>query len=62
MNEGIELILLVSGVATMGAGVRFFASRLILKRLYDVDTLKPTTLLLARHCGLLIFLVSALLV
>lgn len=62
MTEYIYLILLVSGVATMGAGVQFFAPRLVLKLLYDADRFEPTTLLLARHGGLLIFLVGALLV
>ena len=60
--EYIQLILLVSGVATMGPIVQFFAPRAILKLMYDVNTSEPTTLLLARHWGLLIFLIGALLV
>ena len=60
--EYIQLILLVSGVATMGPIVQFFAPRPLLKLLYGVETSEPATLLLARHWGLLIFLVGALLV
>jgi len=60
--EYIQLILLVSGVATMGGIVQFFAPRPLLKLLYGVETSEPTTLLLARHWGLLIFLVGVLLV
>ncbi len=62
MTDYIQLILLVSGVATMGAGVQFLAPRLILRLLYEVEPSEPTILLLARHWGLLIFLVGALLV
>ncbi|WNM62290.1 hypothetical protein [Candidatus Nitrospira neomarina] len=62
ITEHIQLILLVSGVATMGASVQFLAPRLILKLLYEVEPSEPTILLLAKHWGLLIFLVGALLV
>jgi hypothetical protein len=62
MTEYIQPILLVSCVATMGAGIQSFAPRLILKLVYDVEISESTTLLLARHGGLLIFLVGALLV
>ncbi len=62
MTEYIQLTLLVSGVATMGAGVQFLAPRLILKLLYELEPSEPTILLLARHWGLLIFLIGGLLV
>jgi hypothetical protein len=60
--EYIQPILIVSGVATMGGIVQFFTPRAILRLMYDVKTSEHTTLLLARHWGLLIFLVGALLV
>jgi hypothetical protein len=60
--EYIQLILIVSGVATMGPIVQFFAPGPLLKLMYGVETSEPATLLLARHWGLLIFLVGALLV
>ena len=60
--ENIQLILIVFGVATLGAIVQFFAPRPMLKLMYGMETYEPTTLFLARHWGLLIFLVGALLV
>ena len=62
ISQNIDLILLVSGLATMGAIALLFAPRQILKLLFDLDTSEPTTLFLARHWGLLVFLVGGLLV
>lgn len=60
--ENIQLILIVSGVATMGAIAQFFAPRPMLKLIYGMEISESTILFLARHWGLLIFSVGALLV
>ena len=62
INESICPILIVSGVATMSAVGQCFAPRPVLQLLYGVETSDPITLLLARHWGVLIGLVGALLV
>ncbi len=46
----------------MGAIAQCLAPRAALELLYGVEEFEPVTLLLARHWGLLIFLVGALLV
>jgi hypothetical protein len=58
----IELILLITGLATAGALVLFLAPVTMLKVLYGQAPSDVRSLLIVRHWGLLIFLVGALLV
>ena len=62
ITENIQLILLASGIATMGAFLIFLAPHLALKHAFNSESCDGATVLLARHWGLLIFLVGALLV
>ncbi len=62
MTTFIEPILIVTGLATMGAIARFLLPQFGLKLLLGIETTEPSILLLARHWGLLLFLVGALLV
>ena len=58
----IEPILIVTGLVTMGAIALFLLPQPGLKLLLGIETTEPGILLLARHWGLLLFLVGALLV
>ena len=58
----IEPILIVTGLLTMGAIALFLLPQPGLKLLLGIETTEPGILLLARHWGLLLFLVGALLV
>jgi hypothetical protein len=58
----IELILLLTGLATSGALVMCLAPTLALKTLFGKASSDAVSLLIARHWGLLIFLVGALLI
>ena len=58
----IEPILLLTGLATSGALVMVLAPNRTLKILFGPISCDTTSLLIARHWGLLIFLVGALLV
>jgi hypothetical protein len=58
----IELILLITGLATAGALVLFLAPATMLKMLFGQAPSDVLSLLIARHWGLLICLVGALLI
>jgi hypothetical protein len=58
----IELILLITGLATAGGVVVFLAPVSVLKTIFRQAPSDALGLLIARHWGLLIFLVGALLV
>ena len=58
----IELILLLTGVATTGALVLFLAPATILKMLFGQAPTDALSLLIARHWGLLVCLVGGLLI
>ena len=58
----IELILLLTGLATAGALVLFLAPCSMLKLLFGRAPADALDLLLARHWGLLVGLVGALLI
>ena len=62
MTSVIEPILIVTGLFTMGAIALYLLPQPGLKLLLNVETTETTILLLARHWGLLLFLVGALLV
>jgi hypothetical protein len=58
----IELILLITGLATAGALVLFLAPDTMMKLLFGQAPADALSRLIARHWGLLVFLVGALLV
>ena len=58
----IELILLITGLATAGALVLFLAPDTMLKLLFGQAPSDTLSLLIARHWGLLVCLVGALLI
>src|ERR1700720_2746184 len=58
----IELILLITGLATAGALVLFLAPVTMMKILFGQAPSDALSLLIARHWGLLVCLVGALLV
>lgn len=58
----IELILLLTGLATSGAVVMSLAPATMMKILFRQISSNSVNLLIARHWGLLIFLVGALLI
>ena len=58
----IELILLLTGLATSGALVMFLAPTMTTRMLFGRVSSNRLGILIARHWGLLIFLVGALLV
>jgi len=58
----IELILIVTGIATATMLTQFFAPFAVLRRIYGEAPKDTVSLVLARHWGLLIFCVGALLV
>jgi hypothetical protein len=62
LTDQIELILLLTGLATSGALVMFVAPTLTMKMLFRQTSSDTLSILIARHWGLLIFLVGALLV
>ena len=57
----IEWILLITGVATAGAVVVFLAPVTVLRMLFGQAPSDALSILIARHWGLLVFLVGALL-
>jgi hypothetical protein len=58
----IELILLITGLATAGALVFFLAPVTMMKMLFGQVPSDALSLLIARHWGLLVCLVGALLI
>jgi hypothetical protein len=58
----IELILFITGLATAGAVVLFLAPGTIVKLLFGQAPSDALSLLIARHWGLLVSLVGALLI
>jgi hypothetical protein len=58
----IELILLLTGLATSSALLMFLAPVTTMKLLFGKASSDTTSLLIARHWGLLVFLVGILLV
>ena len=58
----IELILLITGLATAGALVLFLAPVTMMKMLFGQAPADALSLLIARHWGLLVCLVGALLI
>jgi hypothetical protein len=58
----IELILLITGLATAGALALFLAPVPMMKMLFGQAPSDALSLLIVRHWGLLVFLVGALLV
>jgi hypothetical protein len=58
----IELILLLTGLATSGALLMFLAPHTMMKLLFDQELSDSVSRLIARHWGLLIFLVGLLLI
>jgi hypothetical protein len=58
----IELILVITGLATAGALVLFLAPDSMMKVLFGQVPADALSRLLARHWGLLVFLVGALLI
>jgi hypothetical protein len=58
----IELILLITGLATAGAVVLFLAPVTMMKMLFGQSPSDALSLVIARHWGLLVCLVGALLV
>jgi hypothetical protein len=62
LETQIELILLLTGLATSGALVMFLAPTMTMKMLFGKASSDSISILIARHWGLLIFLVGALLI
>jgi hypothetical protein len=58
----IELILLITGLATAGALILFLAPVTMMKMLFGQAPSDALSLLIARHWGLLVCLVGALLI
>src|SRR6267378_2080951 len=58
----IELILLITGLATAGALMLFLAPVTMMKMLFGQAPADALSLLIARHWGLLVGLVGALLI
>jgi hypothetical protein len=58
----IETILVVTGLVTALAIGLFVAPRRMLKFAFGLEAPQPVTILMARHWGLLIFLIGVLLV
>jgi|SRR5579872_2585129 len=62
LSAQIELILLLTGLATSSALVMFLAPTTTMKMLFGRAASDTVSILIARHWGLLIFLVGQLLV
>jgi hypothetical protein len=62
LSAQIELILLITGLATAGVIVLFLAPATMMKLLFGQAPSDPLSLLIARHWGILVGLVGALLV
>jgi hypothetical protein len=63
LASSIGWILIVSGVATAGAGLAaFLATGPLLRLAFDVDRPEPATMFFARHWGVLILAVGALVI
>jgi hypothetical protein len=58
----IELILLITGLATIGAVLLFLAPATMMKKIFGQAPSDAPSVLIARHWGLLLSLVGALLV
>jgi hypothetical protein len=58
----IELILVITGLATAGALVLFLAPATMMKMLFGQASPDALSLIIARHWGLLVSLIGALLV
>ncbi|HEV3439781.1 MAG TPA: hypothetical protein VG122_20615 [Gemmata sp.] len=58
----IELILLLTGLATSGAFLMFLAPATMMKLLFGKVSSDTLSLLIARHWGLLVFLIGILLI
>ncbi len=62
INDHIQTILVVTGLATALTIVQCAAPRQMLRFVFGIETPQPFTLLMASHWGLLGFLVGTLLV
>lgn len=62
MANAFTLVLVISGVATAGAIIVFFAPRFSVRALFGEEIRDGVAILVARHWGLLVFLVGALLI
>ena len=62
MANAFTLVLVVSGVATAGAIIMFLAPRFSVRALFGEEITDDVAILVARHWGLLVFLVGALLI
>jgi hypothetical protein len=58
----IDIILIVTGALTAAALLQFFAPMPVLRMIYGDAPADEVSLVLARHWGLLIFLIGALLI
>lgn len=58
----LNILLVVTGVLTLGAALLFFTPDLILKVVFGVSSPDKVTRLVVRHWGLVVALVGALLV
>ena len=58
----INIILIVTGVLTLGAALVFFVPGVVLKTVFGVSAPDDATQLVTRHWGLVVALVGALLV
>lgn len=58
----VELLLLITGLATAGALSLFVAPATMMKLLFGQSASDPLSLMIARHWGLLVFLVGILLI
>jgi hypothetical protein len=62
LTSPIELVLLITGLATAGAVVLFLAPAATMRRIFGQAPSDALGVLIARHWGLLIFLVGVLLI
>lgn len=62
IGNHIQLILIVTGVITASMFLQFLAPRVIVRLVYGEEITDPVSLLVARHWGLLVGLIGALLV
>jgi hypothetical protein len=62
LDARIELILLLTGLATSGALLMFLAPATTMKILFGKESSDTLSLLIARHWGLLVFLIGILLI
>jgi hypothetical protein len=61
VDSYVNVLLLVSGLATCSAILQFLAPARLTQKLFDVDVTQPAVLMLSRHWSLLAFLIGCLL-